>query len=107
MLHLGPPTYLAYLLTFTLPVLAIQVAVVLILGRGRSLQYVITPVFAVTAWLTLADHFAIQAGIWRFDETRITGAHLGAVPVEEALFFLSTNLLVALGMILLQRPKQQ
>ena len=103
MLRLGAHTYLTYLLACTLPVIAVQVALVWRwhgLGCVRRLS---VPVLAVSAWLTFADHFAIAAGVWRFDDTRILGVRLGVVPLEEALFFILTNLLVALGMALFQR----
>jgi lycopene cyclase domain-containing protein len=65
------------------------------------LRAVALPVGVATAWLVLADHLAISAGIWRFDERALAGPRLGAVPIEEALFFLATNALVALGTVLL------
>jgi lycopene cyclase domain-containing protein len=55
---------------------------------------------AARVWLVAADHLAIDAGIWRFGAGLHLGVHIGAVPIEEALFFLVTNLLVALGLAL-------
>lgn len=68
--------------------------------RGR-LAAVLPPALAVTAWLTAADHLAISAGVWCFGEGKNLGIRLGAVPLEEAIFFLITNLLVAFGLALL------
>jgi lycopene cyclase domain-containing protein len=65
------------------------------------LRIAAVPVIAITAWLVAADHLAISAGIWHFGEGKILGVRLGTVPVEEALFFLTTNALVAGGTILL------
>jgi lycopene cyclase domain-containing protein len=48
-------------------------------------------------WLVLADEFAISGGVWAFGEKKHLGLFFGHVPVEEALFFLLTNLLVACG----------
>ena len=48
----------------------------------------------------VADHLAISAGIWSFGEGRHLGVYLGAVPVEEVLFFVLTSLLVSLGVAL-------
>lgn len=55
---------------------------------------------AARVWLVAADHLAIDAGIWRFGAGLHLGVHIGAVPIEEVLFFLVTNLLVALGLAL-------
>ena len=46
------------------------------------------------------DHLAIRAGVWEFGAGKHLGIYLGAVPLEEALFFLVTNLLVVLGLAL-------
>ncbi len=98
--------YLWHLLGWALPVLLIQLGLLAFVHRGqlrRVLRAVLPPVFAVTAWLVAADHLAIRAGIWRFDRKQLLGIHLGAVPLEEALFFLLTNLLVGLGLVLFWR----
>ncbi len=47
-----------------------------------------------------ADHLAISAGVWRFGEGKHLGVYLASVPLEEILFFLITNLLVAVGLAL-------
>jgi len=65
------------------------------------LSATLPPVLAVTAWLVAADHLAISAGIWRFGEGKHLGLRVGAVPVEEIAFFLTTNALVACGTVLL------
>lgn len=100
----GRWTYLAHLLVWTLPVLLGQAALL----RWRYgtetaavLRAVLPPAFVVTIWLVAADHLAIDAGIWRFAPDLLLGIRLGAVPIEEALFFLITNLLVAFGLALL------
>ena len=51
------------------------------------------------------DHDAIAAGIWHFGAGKILGVRIGDVPVEEVLFFLTTNTLVAGGTILLATDK--
>lgn len=53
-----------------------------------------------TLYLWLADWFAIRRGIWHISETFTTGLHLFGLPIEEALFFLVTNLLVVQGLLL-------
>jgi lycopene cyclase domain-containing protein len=100
----GRLAYLVHLLVWTLPVLLGQLAVLGWRYRGatpRVLGAILPPALAVTAWLVAADHLAIAAGIWRFGPGLHLGIRLGAVPIEEALFFLLTNLLVAIGVALL------
>lgn len=100
----GRTAYLWHLLGWGLPVLAGQLCGCAFLYRGRLpavLRAVLPPALLVTAWLTAADHLAISAGVWRFGEGKNLGIRLGAVPLEEALFFLITNLLVAFGLALL------
>ncbi len=58
-----------------------------------------------TVYLWLADALAIADGIWTIHPTTSSGLLLGNLPVEEALFFLVTNLMVLQGLILLLKPK--
>ena len=97
-------SYLWHLGVWTVPVLALQLAVLAWTAdrpAGALLRAAAVPVVAVTAWLVAADHIAIGAGIWHFGEGKILGLRIGDVPVEEVLFFLTTNTLVAGGTILL------
>jgi lycopene cyclase domain-containing protein len=100
----GRWAYMAHLLGWAVPILVAQVALVgwrYRAGTPAVLRAVLPPALVVTAWLVAADHLAIAAGIWRFGPGLHLGVRLGAVPVEEALFFLLTNLLVAFGLALL------
>ena len=92
-------SYLWHLGVWAVPVLVLQAAA--LAWTGAWPRAAVVPVVAVTAWLVAADHVAISAGIWHFDEAKILGLRVGAVPVEEVLFFLATNTLVAGGTILL------
>lgn len=97
--------YLAHLLGWTAPLLAGQLW--LLHHRygddtGRVLRAILPPVLVVSAWLATADHVAIREGIWRFGEGRHLGVTVGVVPVEEIVFFLVTNLLVAFGVALME-----
>jgi len=99
----GRTAYLFHLLGWGLPVLFAQLVGLGFFYRRRAfavLRAVLPPALFVTAWLTAADHLAISAGVWRFGEGKNLGIRLGAVPLEEALFFLITNLLVAFGLAL-------
>jgi lycopene cyclase domain-containing protein len=100
----GPTAYLVHLLAWGLPVLGLQLAVLVWRYRDRTsevLRAVLPPALVVSAWLVAADHLAIRAGVWEFPQGKHLGVYLGAVPLEEALFFLVTNLLVVLGLALL------
>lgn len=95
--------YLIHLCGWALPVLAMQLAVMAWAFRGRTwavLRAVLPPALVSTVWLVAADHLAISAGIWRFGEGKHLGVRVLSVPVEEILFFLITNLLVAFGLTL-------
>lgn len=99
----GPTAYLLHLLVWTLPILTVQVCLLAwVWGArfGTLLRAVLPPALAVTAWLVLGDHLAISAGVWQFGAGKHLGVYLGAVPLEEVLFFLITNLLVAFGLAL-------
>jgi lycopene cyclase domain-containing protein len=57
-----------------------------------------------TLYLWLADAYAIRSGIWEISDLYTIGLAIGGLPIEEALFFLVTNLLVVQGLILFLRP---
>jgi lycopene cyclase domain-containing protein len=96
----GRFAYLAHLL-YGLPVLLVQL---LLLKRAWGprlraiLAAVVPPALLVTLWLVLADEVAILSGLWAFGPGKHLGLYLGHVPLEEALFFLITSLLVAFGL---------
>ncbi|MBF5042983.1 lycopene cyclase domain-containing protein [Aggregicoccus sp. 17bor-14] len=95
--------YLVHLLGWGLPVLALQLAALASHYRartGRVLRAVLPPALAVGTYLSAADHVAIRRGIWVFGDARHVGVYVGAVPLEEVLFFFVTSLLVALGIAL-------
>jgi lycopene cyclase domain-containing protein len=97
-------SYLWHLGTWAVPLLALQVAMIAWTSprpASAVLRVAAVPIVTVTAWLVAADHFAISAGIWHFGEGKTLGVLLGTVPVEEVVFFLTTNALVAGGTILL------
>lgn len=59
------------------------------------------PAVAVpTTYLWCADAVALRLGIWHITEATSLGAGLLGLPVEEAAFFLLTNLMVVLGLLL-------
>jgi lycopene cyclase domain-containing protein len=94
--------YLVHVLAWALPLLAVQIGV-LVARDGRraiaSVRAVAPAVLGVSAWLSLADAVAVAAGIWRFGPG-LSGVALAGLPVEEVLFFVVSNGLVAGGVLL-------
>jgi lycopene cyclase domain-containing protein len=95
----GNGFYLGAILVWACPVAALQWAV----GGPHLWRVRRTLVVAVavpTAYLWLADRLAIGLGLWRFSAERTTGLELAGLPLEEAVFFLMTNVLVVQGVLL-------
>jgi lycopene beta-cyclase len=57
-------------------------------------------VAAPTLYLWLVDWIAIRAGVWHISGEYTLGPHLAGLPLEEAVFFLMTNLVVVQGMLM-------
>jgi lycopene cyclase domain-containing protein len=95
-----PTFYLGAILAWAGPVLAIQ------WGFGWPVLWalrrpVALGVFVPSVYLWAADRVAIELGIWVISERYTTGFTLAGLPIEEALFFLVTNLFVVQGLVLL------
>jgi len=54
----------------------------------------------------LADNYAISDGIWHINPEHIIGLQVASLPLEEAIFFLVTNMMVAQGIILFYAMKE-
>jgi lycopene cyclase domain-containing protein len=95
-----PGWYLGLILVWALPPIGLQLA----FGADILWRYgrlVLMSVVPTTLYLWLVDGLAIRSGTWTINPDRILGIYLGGVlPVEEAVFFLATNVLVVLGMTL-------
>ncbi|HSJ06217.1 MAG TPA: lycopene cyclase domain-containing protein [Longimicrobiales bacterium] len=95
--------YLGLILVWASPVLAAQWAFVA--GRvARAPRTFVAAVSVPTVYLWVADRVAIGAGVWSISPSATTGLHLLGLPVEEAVFFLVTNLLVVQGVLLFLGP---
>jgi lycopene cyclase domain-containing protein len=57
-----------------------------------------------TVYLWICDRLAIGLGIWEISPQYTTGWHLFGLPIEEAVFFLITNLMVVQGLTLVRVP---
>lgn len=102
----GNLTYLILVSLWAVPVLALQWAV----GFRRlwAFRQVLTVSIVIpTAYLTVADGIAIGSGIWVLHAGRILGVRVLDVPLEEMLFFLVTNAMVAQTVILLRAPSEE
>lgn len=95
-----PGTYLAITLTWALPAIAPQLAFGAdILWHHRRLLG--TVVLTGAGYLSAMDALAIGAGTWTIDPSQSTGILIGNLPIEEAVFFLITIVLISFGMTLL------
>jgi lycopene beta-cyclase len=96
-------TYLGLILVWAAPVLAGQWAFAggEIWVRRRVLA---VAVMVPTLYLWAADAIAIHQGIWHISPVYTLGPALGPLPLEEAVFFLVTNLLVVQGLLLFLYP---
>jgi lycopene cyclase domain-containing protein len=103
-----PFTYLGLILAWGLPPLILQAAFGAdILWRSRRL--IGLALGPVSVYLGVMDSLAIRAGTWTIDPAQSLNIFLGgALPVEEFVFFLITNLLITFGItLLLSRESRQ
>jgi lycopene cyclase domain-containing protein len=101
----GPPqlTYLALILVWALPPLALQAGFGADILWHRRRQLLLS-IGLPTAYLILADALAIRSGTWVINPQLSLNTRVAGFPLEEALFFLVTNVLVAVGLTLWLAP---
>lgn len=99
-------TYMGLILAWAAPVLALQWAYAGHEIGKRGLTFALA-VALPTLYLWIADAVAIHLGIWRISPDFTFGIAAGPLPVEEATFFLVTNLLVVQGIMLFRYPPGQ
>ena len=91
--------YLGAIVAWAGPILALQWGfgwpVLWALRRSVALGVVVP-----SAYLWMADRIAIELGIWTISDRYTTGVGLAGLPIEEALFFLVTNLFLVQGLVL-------
>jgi lycopene beta-cyclase len=101
-----PGTYLAITLTWALPAIAPQLAFGAdILWHYRRLLG--TVILTGAGYLSAMDALAIGAGTWTIDPSQSTGIFIGNLPIEEAVFFGITVVLISFGMTLLLSDASQ
>ena len=96
----GPSTlYLGAILVWAGPILAIQWAFGwphLIRARRAVALGILVP----TVYLWIIDRYAILNGLWIISETYTVGIAPFGLPIEEAVFFLVTNVFIVQGLVL-------
>ncbi len=95
----GPYRYLGLLLAWIAPPLVLQRIVAGDLLRARLADRAVLAL-PVALWLCAADRLALADGIWSIAPASSTGVLLLGLPLEEALFFLLTAVLVTDGLLL-------
>jgi lycopene cyclase domain-containing protein len=99
-----PGIYLSLILAWALLPVLLQVAFgadILFNHRKALLAAIAVP----TLYLWIIDGLAITSGTWLIDPLQTTGIKLNSLPIEEMLFFLVTNILIAFGIILVLSPE--
>lgn len=91
--------YLGAIFAWAAPVLALQwlVGAPQLWARRRL---VAVGTLLPATYLCVADRIAIEYGIWTLSPRYTTGLHVAGLPVEEATFFVVTNLFVVQGLVL-------
>lgn len=101
-----PGTYLGLILAWALPPVLIQLAFGAdILWHHRKLLAGL--IFLPGFYLSIADAFAIRSGIWAIDPAQSIGLFIGSLPLEEAVFFFVTVVLLSFGMTLSLSPESR
>ena len=92
-------TYLAMILGFGLPLLALEWAI-----GWREIRFegrpIIATVVMATAYLGLADLAAIENGVWTINPDRTLGLRAGGFVAEDWLLLLVVNTVVAQFVVL-------
>ncbi|MFA9515604.1 lycopene cyclase domain-containing protein [Halopenitus sp. H-Gu1] len=94
----GSTLYLGAILLWAGPVLAVQWAYDW-RGLHQLRRTMAIGVIAPTVYLCLIDRIAIGAGLWRISTDHTTGIAVFGLPIEEATFFLVTNVFLVQGLL--------
>lgn len=101
-----PATYFALECVWALIPISIQLFFGAdILWHHRRL--VALTILPLTLYLSFADSFAIGSGTWTIAPGQSLNLFIGALPIEELVFFLLTNTLIAFGITLLLAPESR
>lgn len=97
--------YLALILVWALPVFILQWTV----GGQHLIKNIKVYIFALlppTFYLWVIDGYAIYRNIWAISDSQTLGIKFSYLPIEEAVFFLATNVMLCQGLILYMIMKQ-
>ncbi len=92
--------YFSHLVGWAGPLIALQWVIGWRVFR-RNLRAVLLPALIATVFFGVTDTLAVRDRLWFFDNRQILGWWIGALPMEEVLFFLLTSLLVTQSLVLL------
>jgi lycopene cyclase domain-containing protein len=102
----GKLTYLFLIMIWAGPVIVLQwlVGVDILLKRWKVL---LPGIFIPTLYLTVMDAVALSGGTWTINPEQSLGWFIPFihVPIEEAIFFWLTNILIVQSIILLWMPE--
>lgn len=98
--------YYGLIAVWAFPVIAIQTAFGADLIWQRK-RLVLLSIAIPTLYLWVADRIAIGLGIWWISPEQTLGIKPFGLPIEEALFFLVTNILVVCGLALALHPESR
>jgi lycopene cyclase domain-containing protein len=101
MTRFGQWTYLCWLLGWSLPILGGQ-WLAFSGFLARTAQRWLPLSLALGTWFAAADAVGIAGGVWRINPETSLGVRVaGVLPLEEALFFYLTTLMVAQSTVLM------
>ena len=91
--------YLGLILAWATPVALLQwlIGGKYLFANARLVFWSILP---PTVYLWIGDGLAIHWEIWTISPQQTVGFQVGSLPLEEAVFFLATNVMVSFGLVL-------
>lgn len=96
-----PGTYMALILIWVSVPFGIQFAFGADILRARW-PFVLTGILVPSLYLWAVDAYAINSGTWTISSDQTVGLLIGGVlPIEEAMFFTVTNVLIVFGVTLM------
>lgn len=100
----GEGTYLGLILIWACPFALLTWAFSSYFLIRLPFIYIATPIIVPTVYLWVVDELALGRGTWAIESGTKLGWRLwGSLELEEAFFFLVTNLLIVFGMVALDR----
>ncbi|KAK4181350.1 Phytoene synthase/Lycopene cyclase [Triangularia setosa] len=95
----GPGTYLGLILAWAFPFALLTFTVAGRFILTLPLTSTVVPIIVPTIYLWLVDELALGRGTWAIESgTKLGWCLFGVLDIEEATFFLATNILIVFGM---------